>query len=357
MHRTLYTLALWTAVSGAAAAARAASPQRPTLEFTYRGQRIQGTPLEQSSSNVVLLTRDGRLLDIDPRAATDARQASATFQGLSPADLRGQLFAEMGKRFDVTGTGHYLVVHPKGQKDLWGPRFEEMYRSFVYWFRTRGFALKEPEFPLVAVVLPNREEFQRYMVEQQVRLSGNVLGFYANQSNRVALYEIPGDWQESADTVIHEVTHQTAYNTGVHNRFTQNPRWAVEGLGTLFEAPGVWNWRSHTAQSDRINRGRLDGFRRNQKGQPGPQTLMELVSSDRPFDSNPDQAYALAWAVTLYLVETQPQKYTQYLAKIAARPNFESYPSAARLADFTAAFGANWALFEAHFSRFMADLK
>lgn len=344
-------------VASSVGPARAASPQRWTLELMFRGQRIQGTPLEQSASNVVLLTRDGRLMDIDPRAATEARKTSESFKGLSPADLRGQLFTEMGKQFDVTGTGHYLVVHPKGQKDLWGQRFEEMYRSFVYWFRTRGFNLQEPEFPLIAIVFPDREQFQRYFAQEGVRLSGNILGFYANQSNRVALYDIPGDWQQNADTIVHEVTHQTAYNTGVHNRFTKNPRWVVEGLGTLFEARGIWNWRSHTALSDRVNRGHLKGFRQYKSGRPGPETLMELVGGDRLFDSNPNLAYDQSWALTMYLVETQPQKYSQYLAKLAARPNFAAYPQTERLADFTAIFGANWALLESHFARFIEGLK
>lgn len=335
----------------------AASPQRWTLEVMVRGQRIQGTPLDQTNSNVILLARDGRLLDIDPRSATEARKISESFRGLSAADLRGQLFTEMGKQFDVTGTGHYLVVHPKGQKDVWGPRFEEMYRSFMYWFRTRGFPLTEPEFPLIAIVFPDREQFQRYFVQEGVQLSGNILGFYANQSNRVALYDIPGDWQQSADTIIHEVTHQTAYNTGVHNRFTPNPRWAVEGLGTLFEARGIWNWRSHTALADRINRTHLAGFRNYKLGKPGPELLMELVGGDRLFDSNPNLAYDQSWALTMYLVETQPQKYSQYLGKIAARPNFTGYSQAQRLADFTSVFGTNWALFEAHFTRFMEGLK
>ena len=44
-------------------------------------------------------------------------------------------------------------------------------------------------------------------------------------------------WAPS-DTIIHEATHQTAYNVGVHARFADQPRWLVEGLAMMFEAEG-----------------------------------------------------------------------------------------------------------------------
>ena len=76
------------------------------------------------------------------------------------------------------------------------------------------------------------------------------LGHYDPASNRVFLFDATKDagydWSENADTIIHEATHQTAYNVGVHKRFIAAPRWMVEGLATMFEARGVWN-----AQYDR----------------------------------------------------------------------------------------------------------
>src|SRR5262245_20690259 len=32
------------------------------------------------------------------------------------------------------------------------------------------------------------------------------------------------------DTMIHEATHQVAFNTGLHSRLGCNPKWVVEGL-------------------------------------------------------------------------------------------------------------------------------
>ncbi len=69
------------------------------------------------------------------------------------------------------------------------------------------------------------------------KIDSRVLGYYSSRSNRITLYDVGGTaagsaaWHQNADTIIHEATHQTAYNTGVHRRFAQTPKWVVEGLG------------------------------------------------------------------------------------------------------------------------------
>ncbi len=72
---------------------------------------------------------------------------------------------------------------------------------------------------------------------------------------------------------------------------------------------------------------------------------------------NPGAAYAEAWALTFYLSETRPRQYNAYLAKTAARPNFEPYTAAQRRADFTAAFSTDPRMLEADYLRFIAGLK
>jgi len=67
--------------------------------------------------------------------------------------------------------------------------------------------------------------------------------------------------------------------------------------------------------------------------------------------------YAEAWALTFYLIETQPRQYIEYLARVAARPPLREYTAAQRLADFTAIFGDNWPMLDARLLRFMTDLE
>ena len=119
------------------------------------------------------------------------------------------------------------------------------------------------------------------------------------------------DWSENAETIIHEATHQTAFNVGVHRRFAAAPRWLVEGLATMFEAPGVWNAQYDHTQADRVNRGRLAGFRDYVAKRRQPGSLATLLTTDDAFRSDPDGAYAEAWALSFYLCETQPRLYAE----------------------------------------------
>jgi hypothetical protein len=325
-------------------------------------QWVEGKPLFWSQKQVQLLARDGRLWDVSPSTVRNFVEIGGTFKSYPGSDIRNQLRRELGPRFEVTGGGHYLVAHPAGERELWSKRFDDLYRSFVHYFRTRGFRLQEPEFPLVAVVWKKREDYYRYAQSEGAKIGPNVLGYYSPMTNRITLYDSAekgggsDGWLQNAETIIHEATHQTAFNTGVHSRFAMTPKWVAEGLGTMFEARGVWNSRAYTKQSDRLNQGRLQAFRHNlprrQKG-----TLAQLVGSDRLFDTDANAAYSESWALTFYLVETLPREYSRYLALTAAQPGFEDYPAAKRLADFTSVFGSNLELVETKFLRYMAELK
>jgi hypothetical protein len=351
-----------TILSALATVSRAADRNAYTLRVEFEGREVEGLPLAWSTQNVVLLERDGRLLDVDPRRVGKFQKVNGSFQTLTPAAMQSRLREEFGKGFEVVARGPYLVVHPRGQGGHWSRRFEELYRSFIHYFSVRGFTLEEPQFPLVAVVLPNRADFLRYIDRQGDRVTGNVLGYYSSRTNRVAMFETPGDessaWGEKALTIIHEATHQTAFNTGIHNRYSPPPRWVVEGLGTLFEAPGVWNSRTHLRQQDRLNREQLEEFNRQvAAGKRSEARFAELISSDRMFNTNVAGAYAESWAFTFYLVETQPRQFARYLKATASRDDFSDYPAAQRLKDFTAVFGENLRLLDAQFLRYIAGVK
>jgi hypothetical protein len=352
---------LWLAVlSVVQTCALAADAGRWTLALDLGENHVEGFPLSWTDRQVQLLSRDGQVLDFSPNQARNARKAAPTFQGYSSAEMRSQLSRELGPSFDVSGTGHYLVAHAKGQRDVWAPRFEELYRSLVHYFTLRGISLNEPEFPLVAIIWKNQADFLRYAEKTGARIGPNVLGFYSPKTNRISLYDTSGTgagkaWQQNADVIIHEATHQTSFNTGLHRRFADNPRWLVEGLGTMFEARGVWNSRQYQKQSDRLNMGRLMSYR-HLESDPKAGAILQLIGNDRMFETNVDRAYALAWALTFFLCETQPQRYGEYLKLIAKRPAFVEYSSADRVKDFTKIFG-DIGLLEGYFRRFMNELR
>lgn len=356
----LYRIA-WLALFSATAIAGTADAGEVTVELTVGQQRVQGAPLRWSNREVVLLGRDGRLWSIAPKDVKGYRKASSTFQAYRATELRGQLQREFGNAFEVSGTGHYVVVHPRGRRDLWARRFEDLFRSFVHYFTARGRRPTDPRFPLIAIVFPNQSEFLRYAAKQGSQIPGSALGYYSVNSNRIMLYDVTGgssqsDWTQNGSTIIHEATHQIAFNTGIHNRYSTCPTWVAEGLATMFEAKGVWSSREYPRRKDRVHSDQLRLFRQMKNIDKPSGRLEAIVQRDDLFRTNSREAYATAWALTFFLTETRPRDYLTYVQLTASRPAFEPYTASQRLSDFTKVFGNNLPVLEAHWLRFIKSL-
>lgn len=185
----------------------------------------------------------------------------------------------------------------------------------------------------------------------------------ASSANLLPAFDIgpidPSDSIEASlkDTMIHEATHQAAFNTGLHSRIGANPVWMVEGLATVFEAPGVRSSRNDSGVKSRINRERLMWFGNFVKERRKPQSLEAFLAADDLFRANPLDAYSQAWALTFYLFETRPRNYAEYLRTVAGRNPLELYTPEARVADFKKAISQDLKLLEAEFLRFIADIR
>lgn len=336
--------------------------QNFTLSLTWNGKRIEGGPIVWDAQTVRLLGRDGQLWQFAPEEAKDFKQVSDQFECFSAGELRWQLMEEFGKSYDVSGTGTYLVVHPVGQRAIWAQRFEDLYREMVHYFTARRFEISKPKCPLIAVVLPSQGEFLNYARKLGIgNLDADTKGLYHLQSNRILVFDQgdghnPGNWETDYSVVIHEAAHQTAFNTGIHSRFGNTPVWVVEGIGTLFEAPGVYNARHHRQREDRINRYRFASFLQQLATRP-ENTLSHLISSDKLFEVDWRVAYANAWALTFYLTEREPAKYAEYLSKTAHHPSFTPYSSQARLKDFTDTFGTDLKMLDVRMVRFIESMQ
>ncbi len=336
-------------------------PIEGMIEVTVDGRTFEGRPLAWNTRQVHLLGRDGRLWSFDPEKVTKFKRTAQRFKPYSTSKIRSMLLRELGSGFEVTGTSHYMIAHRKGQRDKWAQRFEELYRRFVRYFSVRGFKLKEPPFPLIAVVCRNQGEFMRLTARRGTSVGRGVLGYYSLQSNRITLFDrgdngsTSRDWQTTDSTIIHEATHQVAFNTGINSRYSPPPLWVAEGLATLFEAPGMYDSTNNRSREDRINGLRFADFKKIPRSRDG-ELPTALVASDGLFHSRPGMAYAQAWAMTFYLVETQPRKFARYLKKTADHRPFTKCTTAQRVADFTSVFGKDWRMFDAQFVRFMSGL-
>lgn len=328
-----------------------------TLEVRRGDQIIQGMPVDWSQREVLLLARDGSFWTLDLGSITAYRKLADQFYPYSMMELRSQLRGEFGTEYDITTSTHYLVVHPVGQRDVWNARFEQFYRAFYRYFRLRGWAGQEPQFPLVAIVLRDQQAYFRYARQWQIPITQEIVGYYCPRTNRIVMYDLSTTHFSNKDavweTVFHEAAHQIAFNSGLHDRRFPPPRWVVEGLGMLFEVRTVWDPSAQGTLKDRINVYRLQRLRSFLPRRPRG-ALVETIRSDRRFTSDPDAAYAEAWALTFFLAERRPQQYLEYLRRTAADSRASSEDS--RWRQFADVFGQNALLLEAQYLQFVSDL-
>ena len=351
-----------------------------TAEGTYTGRIQAHDPRE-----IWLQFRTGELKILKKSEVTDFRKTGSNFSALSAGELRDQLRRELDSSYDIVGTGAYLVAGPKSVVRDYAQTFEDHYRGIRSYFSVRGFSIGEPEFPLVAIVFPNQQAFAKYAKRDSVVAGAGLKGYYSQLSNRITLFHEgqiaslenrlqylalkparsvslpPTIWANTDgdlhSTMIHEATHQVAFNLGLHTRTGHNPRWVAEGLATVFEAPGILNPNVLRAPSARWNQSRLTWFREYTLQRRKTGALQEFTASDGLFESAPLDAYSQAWAFSFFLLETQPRKFQTYLKIILAHPVGEEITPAIRRRDFEQAFGTDWPLLEAQFQRFIDGLR
>lgn len=331
------------------------------LELKIGKERLEGRIAAHNDETCWLLRRDGRLAAFRTDDVSDFHEIEPRFRPMSMLDLRDQLQKEFGRGFETKTTAHYIVVAQRGTGDRYVALFEQIYRQFHTYFTVRGFRIAEPEFPMIAVVLPDQQSFVDYCIGEGARPQPNLVGYYLPSSNRVALYDREAVGQSTAgdvdDTVIHEATHQVAFNTGVHSRIGQSPLWLVEGLATLFEADGIRQRAAVASVGDRINTGRFDGFADFRKQRRTSKSLEAFVRDDTLFKKSALDAYSQAWALTFYLAETRSVEFAKYLKTVAGRNPLEKYEPDARVKDFRDAFGRDLDFLETGMLRFYDRLR
>ena len=315
-----------------------------TISVRYKGKQIVGKPVFWNDYTVKVMERDGKVSEFPPNQVKDYKVLSKDFKLFSYGELKAKLEREFGKTFNVTGTGQYLVVHPAGQSDLWANRFEELYRSMLHYYRVRQISVSSSPLPFIAIVFPTRGMYESYSAKVLGNSASGTLGFYSGETNRIYLFDSTNgsrnaSWQTNAETIVHEAAHQTAFNIGVHRRFAGTPRWVIEGIGTLFEAPGVYDGQRYPEQKQRINHEQLRNFTNSVDDTNATETIKNIIVSDKLFSRSQTKAYATAWAITFYATETRPKEYARYIKLLYRRKAFSSVSASERLRDFRTAFG------------------
>ncbi len=227
---SLWMLSLLTVDAGFLSLAMS---QPPLLEVELGGEVDRGLPIHWSNKDAILLKQDGSLRFIQTPSVTAHRITSEPFMATSSMALKGKLIEEFGNGYEVSTIGNYLFVTPAGQPNDWADRFTNLQGAFIRFMSIRGISNKPPEFPLIAIVYRSEQEFRQASLREGVPTSGSILGYYSIVTNRMNLFLRPmasGAWFDTSKTILHEATHQLAFNAGIHQRLSQTPLWWSKDL-------------------------------------------------------------------------------------------------------------------------------
>jgi hypothetical protein len=313
--------------------------------------------------------RDGVLWAVPPEQQVKHTSDKLPFKPLSREEMSRRLLAELPRGFDVHKTAHYLICYntSRAYAQWCGSLFERLYLAFSNYWTRRGFKLSEPEFPLAAIVFANQRSYIEFSKSELGDAAPSIIGHFSLRTNRMMMYDLTGmealnrfsngrgttaqinrilarpDALRTVSTIIHEATHQIAFNRGLHTRYSDCPIWFSEGIAILFETPDLGSkkgWSGIGAVRLRVNPPRLVRFRQYLQRRPAD-SLRSLIADDKRFHDTKQSldAYAEAWALTYYLIQRYPKQYVAYLKMLSEKkPLLQDGPEV-RLKEFEQAFG------------------
>jgi hypothetical protein len=363
-----------------AGAAEPAAPRERVETRTAAGPRtLEGTVVVEAVDGGVLLELDDQRYELlQPDAITARQPLAGDPPEQTPRDLGRRILGELPPGFDLHVTKHFVVCFDTSRDyAVWcASLFERLFDTFVTYWSNAGVEIRRPDRPLVVVIFAERRDYEAYAARDLGAAADRIVGYYNLLSNRVTTFDLTGSdalvrpggrrpgragleilaSPEAAglvSTLVHEATHQMAFNTGMHRRLAPVPVWVSEGIATCFETPDLTNARGWRGVGG-VNRARLEHFLKTHR----PGGLREIVAGDAAFRAAETglDAYARAWALTHFLTTTDRAAFAAYLETIAAKQPCGADSAEQRLEEFEAAFGRTPDAVENEVHRAMARL-
>jgi hypothetical protein len=321
--------------------------------------------VEAADGGLLLQTDDGVLWTLQPHEILSRKPVTTPFEPVKADEMAERMLAELPPGFRTHITTHYVVCYNTSREYAqWtSSLLERLHKAFTGYWKGKGFELYKPEFPLVVTIFADRGSYNAASREDLPGGTGGIIGFYSLRSNRVNMFDLTGVEAVRGSnarrgsareinlvlsqpaavplvaTIVHEATHQIAFNCGLQTRFADIPLWLCEGMAVYFEAPDLSStggWRG----IGKVNYPRLETFRRNLSSWNN-RSLVSLIVDDRRL-RNPRtalDAYADAWALNYYLIKFKPKAYADYMKTLAAKPPLDEDGRQTRLDEFQQHFG------------------
>ena len=320
--------------------------------------------IEDREGGILFLARDGEMWIILAAEKGTMTSDDQPFRAYPPEEMERSVMQSLPQRFDVHQTAHYMIFYDtsKAYAQWCGTLFERLFTAFNNSWEQRGFKLGDPQFPLVAVVFADKESYLKFLHKESGESSDGIIGYYNRQTNRIIMYDLSGGAgsagpsrgglhsqmsqflanpaaANTVSTIVHEATHQIAFNSGMQQRYSDSPLWFSEGLAMYFETPDLRSSKGW-AGVGAVNKLRRDQFKDYAKHRPA-NSLETLIADDqrlRNVEQVPE-AYAESWALTYYLLKQHPKEYVAYAKMLSRKQPLGDDGPAKRKAEFEKFFG------------------
>ena len=354
-----------------------------TLKRDGRPVHLSGDLLvEAEDGGLLLRDAEGVLWAVQPDELTARRSDDKPLELLDREAQAERLRDSFPDGFRVHNTVHYLICYntTEAYAHWCGALFERLYAAFhTYWGR-HGMELNAPKQPLVALVFQDGKSYTGYAQEELGEAASAIIGYYSLRSNRVTMYDLTRadrltsnrrvtkaahvnnilmrpDAERTVATIIHEATHQLAFNCGLQQRYADIPLWVSEGVAVYFETPDLRSnrgWRGIGA----VNQARLAQFRKYSRTRPAD-SLRTLLADDSRFRQSRQaiNAYAEAWALNYFLLKRYSKKYSAYLNVLARKTPLLYDTPDERIRLFESKLDMPLAQLDAEFLRYIARLR
>lgn len=340
---------------------------------------VEGRILTEAVDGGLLLEdRFGELFTITPEQRRGREVTGEPFTEATADELAAKLRSELGNRFHIVRTANYLIATDAGAgyAEWCGRTFERLQSGFLLYWKRDGLDIERPTRPLVAVVFSEPDEFARYATADAGPQYASVKGYFSARTNRIVLMDLTRSESGASATnvteaqqrlqrslfnvatVVHEATHQIAFNCGLQTRYADHPVWMSEGLAMYFEAPDL-NSRTGWRTIGRVHEQRLGRFRESLRERRRPGDFERLLAgSDRFRDPDTSvDAYAESWALTYFLIRTRRDQYAEYLRIQSAKPPLIWQDETQRLNEFRSVFGEDLDQLEREFLAYIGRLR
>ena len=331
--------------------------------------------VEAADGGIMLLARDGHLHSVTPKVEIAREDTEKEFVPFTADELSVRLLAEFGDGFHIHKTANYVICSNATETyTKWcGVLFQRLSAGFHRQWEKTDLKLHKPKSPLIAVVFRNAQQFAEFATKDEGPHLAAAQGYYSIRSNRMIMFDLTSDSKTTVKsgqdivrrlamkpanvaTVVHEATHQVAFNSGLHTRYADNPLWLTEGMAMYFETPDLRSpkgWKT----AGRVNLSRLKQYREYKAKRRKDNSLTQLVQNNDVFQSSVHDAYAEAWALSYFLMKTHREQYVNYLKLVQAKPRLVWDSKEQRIDDFVGAMGKSIEKLDAEFERYMRRLR